>query len=204
MNRRETARRHARELDTREPTQPGHISITATAAPTTIAHRQSASRSVAFVALIAGVAAELVAGAARAIDIPMRAGPIGASTAVTLPPGLVGLEAAIGVVAGAVLVGTASKRSSRPRRNFLRFTIALTGLSLISPIAAGATQTATKVVLVSIHVVVALIAIPMLARTLPTERSPHDRTTTAPTSDASKPSIEHRPALRGLDRRSTS
>ncbi len=136
--------------------------------PTT--DRRLAVRSAFGVATLAGAAAELVAVAARVFGVPMRAGTIGASSPAPLPPGLVGLEAAVGVLVGAVLAGASRKRARRPRRTFQWLALSLTALSLVSPIAAGATETATKTVLALTHIVVAAIAIPQLSSRLPAQR----------------------------------
>ena len=69
--------------------------------------------------------------------------------------------AVLGVAMAAIFV----RKSSRPRRAFVRTTVALTALSMVPPVIADA-DTATKVVLGLTHAVAAAIVIPAIAARL--------------------------------------
>jgi len=69
----------------------------------------------------------------------------------------------LGAVIGGVLLAVLNRRSTDARRRFLQVTVALTALSCV-PSVAWPPDTATKVALVSLHLVAAAIIIPVLAR----------------------------------------
>jgi peptidoglycan/LPS O-acetylase OafA/YrhL len=69
----------------------------------------------------------------------------------------------IGAVIGGVLLATLNRRSRCARRRFLQTTVALTALSCV-PSVAWPDDTATKLVLVALHVLAAAIVVPALAR----------------------------------------
>ena len=69
--------------------------------------------------------------------------------------------AVLGIAMAAIFV----RKSSRPRRAFVRTTVSLTALSMVPPAIADA-DTATKVVLALTHVVAAVIIIPAIAARL--------------------------------------
>jgi hypothetical protein len=66
-------------------------------------------------------------------------------------------------VSGGVLLAVLLRRSSAPRRLFIRITVVLTVLSCIAP-AAFADTTSSKIALTTLHIVAAGIIVPMLAR----------------------------------------
>jgi Family of unknown function (DUF6069) len=115
--------------------------------------------------LAAAVAAEACATIGRALDVPLKAGGIGASTAQQLPVGWFAVATIACAAAGTGLAAVLARRRN-PVRAFTATALVLTVLSFISPLAAGATTTATKVLLCIAHVVVAAIMIPALRRAL--------------------------------------
>jgi hypothetical protein len=113
--------------------------------------------------LAAAVAAEACATIGRFIDVPLKAGRIGASTAQRLPVGWFAVATIVCAAAGTALAVVLTGRRN-PLQAFTVTALVLTGLSFISPLAAGATTTATTVLLCIAHVVVAAIMIPSLRR----------------------------------------
>jgi hypothetical protein len=103
-------------------------------------------------------AAVTTAGAVglRAAGVPLAVHgkiPLAAFTQVTF----------VAAVIGGVLVALFDRRSSAPRRQFVQVTIGLTAISCAAP-AAFADTTASRVALVGLHLVVAAIIVPALAR----------------------------------------
>ena len=133
---------------------------THTAAPTAAVTTRSmlvagvAATAVASVAT-AGVAA---AGHAAGISLDMAGAPIPVS-------GFATLTAMLSLV-GLVLAAVLGRFARRPRRTFVRTTVALTVLSLVPDVIADAAST-TKVLLMLTHLVAAAIVIPAVARRLP-------------------------------------
>jgi hypothetical protein len=130
------------------------------------------SRSAALwkVGVVAGLggalAAEVVGLVGRAIDVPMRAGAIGADTSDAIPVGSFAFMTLMWTAVGLGLAAALRRWAHRPARTFVVSTVALTALSLLSPIFAGDTTTATTVVLCLTHVVAATVVVPVLARRL--------------------------------------
>jgi hypothetical protein len=69
----------------------------------------------------------------------------------------------LGAVIGGVMLAVLNRRSALPARRFLQATVALTALSCI-PSVAWPDDAATKLSLVALHVVAAIIVVPLLAR----------------------------------------
>lgn len=69
----------------------------------------------------------------------------------------------LGAVIGGVMLAVLNRRSAQPARRFLPATVALTALSCI-PSVAWPDDAATKLSLVALHVVAAIIVVPLLAR----------------------------------------
>ena len=69
----------------------------------------------------------------------------------------------LGAVIGGVLLAVCNRRSAAPRRRFLQITTALVVLSCV-PSVALPPDAATKAALVALHVLAAVIIIPVLAR----------------------------------------
>jgi hypothetical protein len=127
------------------------------------------------VAAVAGaVVTELFALAARAIDIPMDAGSIGGDTAAEIPVGGFAMGVVMSTVIGTVLALALARWARRPARTFVATAVVLTAVSMAGPIGAGATATATQVVLGLSHLVAAAIVIPPLARRLAEVSRPGD------------------------------
>lgn len=139
--------------------------INATNAP---AVQQSARRGVWKHGIAASVAAAVVvtalAAVAKAAGVSF-AGPDGASIPLLGFTQLTLIFSLIGVAIAAVI----ARRASRPRQTFVRTTVALTVLSLV-PDAVVGFGLATACALMSLHVVAALIVVPVLARRLATTR----------------------------------
>jgi len=115
----------------------------------------------ALVAIVAAAAATaLVAAVARAADVPLTIDgkeiPVAGFAMMTV------MVSAVGVLLAAAL----GRWAPRPRATFTWVAVALTLASFVPPLTAD-TDTATKVVLVTTHVVAAAIVIPALARALP-------------------------------------
>jgi hypothetical protein len=73
---------------------------------------------------------------------------------------------AIATVLAVVLTG----RTLRPKRTFVLTCAGLTLVSLVLPVAAGATATSTKVMFTVGHLVLAALIVPIIARPLPDRR----------------------------------
>jgi hypothetical protein len=127
------------------------------------------------VGIIAGIggalAAELVALAARAVDVPMRAGAIGGDTSEAIPVGSFAFMTLLWTAVGVALAAALGRWARRPARTFVVTTVALTALSFLSPIFAGDTTTATTVALCLTHVAAAAVVVPRLARRLAAARA---------------------------------
>lgn len=119
-------------------------------------------------ALAAAAATEALTALVRAAGVELAAGTPGgsASSAVPLTFGTCTLSVAFCMVLGTALAALLNRRAQRPARTWVRTTLALTLLSLASPLLAAGTSTATKATLVTAHLVAAAIVIPLVARTL--------------------------------------
>jgi hypothetical protein len=71
----------------------------------------------------------------------------------------------LGAVAGGVIAAVLKRRSVEPARRFVQVTVALTAMSCI-PSVAFPPDVATKLALVTTHLVAAAIIVPVLARKL--------------------------------------
>ena len=69
----------------------------------------------------------------------------------------------VAVVVGGLLAAALNRRSSRPRRQFIRIAAVLTLVSCVPPVAFAA-DVASTVALVGTHLLVAVIAAPLIAR----------------------------------------
>jgi hypothetical protein len=110
--------------------------------------------------LLAAVATTALAAAGNAagisLDVAGEPIPVPAFGFLTVVFGLVGVLLAVGM----------SKWSRRPRRTFVITTAALTALSLV-PDALADVAGSTRALLMTAHLVAALIIVPVLARRLP-------------------------------------
>ncbi|MEV1005963.1 DUF6069 family protein [Streptomyces sp. NPDC049881] len=128
-------------------------------------HRFRRLAGTGFLATFAAAAATTLAAAlARAVgaDFEVHGGetiPLSGIAVVT------GFFSAVGIVIAAALL----RLSARPAGRFVWTAMSLTAVSLVPPLLAGAT-TATTTALVGLHLVPAAVMIPVLARSLASER----------------------------------
>jgi Family of unknown function (DUF6069) len=138
---------------------------TSTAFPPTETPTALRWRTGARAGVVAAVATTAVAAVALAVDVPLEVDgeqiPLAGFAQMTL------LCTAIGLVLAKAL----GRWAAAPRRTFTTATVVLTALSLAPDVAVSAT-TATKLVLVTTHLVAAAILIPPLAGRLPDRRRP--------------------------------
>lgn len=156
------------------------MSTDTTASPTTGAAAPSAGvRTLAtrwplpVTGLVTGIASGLlamaVAAIGRAADVPVAAPYPGSDGAEAIPYVMFFVSALIWVLLGTGVAALVRRRAERPARTFTWIAAVAALLSLGQPLTAD-TDTASIVVLVLAHVVVALTAIPVLAGALPRER----------------------------------
>ena len=69
----------------------------------------------------------------------------------------------LGAVIGGIMLAVLNRRSAQPRQRFLQATVALTALSCIPSIALP-DGVGSKIALVTLHVLAAMIVVPVLAR----------------------------------------
>jgi hypothetical protein len=115
-----------------------------------------------FIATLAAMAATTLAAAlAQAVGVDFEI-PDGGET-IPLPGFAVvtGFFSVVGIVIAAALL----RWGARPARRFVQTAVALTVVSLVPPLIAGA-NTATSTALIGLHLVAATVMIPTLARSL--------------------------------------
>ncbi|GGM82146.1 DUF6069 family protein [Dactylosporangium sucinum] len=112
---------------------------------------------VAAAAASAATMAVAAAGHAAGISLDMAGAPI--------PVSGFGVLTAVFSLVGVAIAALLSRFARRPRRTFVRTTVALTVLSLVPDVIADA-GAATKVLLMLTHLVAAAIVIPAVARRL--------------------------------------
>jgi hypothetical protein len=118
-------------------------------------------------AALAGAAVLYAYGTlAQALDVPMRAGEIGASHAQALTPASFATGVVFCTVAGTILAMVLARRAARPARAFLPTSLVLVAISLVFPLAASHTATATRLTLALGHLIAAAIVIPILTNRL--------------------------------------
>jgi hypothetical protein len=120
----------------------------------------------AIATILGAVVTEAFSLVARAIDVPMFAADPGADAAKEIPVGGFGMAVVMWAGLGAVLAVVLARRAKRPARTFAVTTVALTALSLLGPILATHTTTATKTVLFVAHLIAAAVVIPPITRRL--------------------------------------
>jgi hypothetical protein len=156
------------EAGTTGPIDPKEPTMTTITAPAAVDARQGTEHPVVWrtglrSGLVAAVATTAIAGVASAADVPLEVAgeaiPLAGFFQVTL------LCVAVGILIARVV----GRRASNPGRTWVRAAVALTALSFVPDLTADAT-TATKLVLVTTHLVAAAIVIPALAGRL-AERS---------------------------------
>ena len=135
-------------------------------APTTPAPSRLAQLPVSAAGAIAALAGAAVLYAygtlARALDVPMRAGEIGARHAQAITPASFAAGVVFCTAAGTILAMVLARRAARPARAFLRTSLVLVAVSLVFPLAASHTATATRLTLALGHLIAAAIVIPVI------------------------------------------
>jgi hypothetical protein len=116
--------------------------------------------------VVAAAATELYGLVARFAGIPMAAGSIGAATAEPVTVGMFAMGTLICTFWGTVLAVVFARYAADPARAYLRTTVVLTALSLVGPLAAGATAIPTRLMLALAHLIAAAIIIPVVTRRL--------------------------------------
>ena len=100
----------------------------------------------AAVAVVGGAAAAALYGwSLDAAGVPMRAGGPGATVNEPVTPATFATGTAVLTVVAIGLAVLLRRRASSPRRAFSTTTVALTAVSLVLPLTAGATAASTKV-----------------------------------------------------------
>jgi hypothetical protein len=154
---------------TANPVTPGPVT-TSTAAATTCAPSRLARIPVPAAGAIAAVAGAAVlygyGAVARALAGPMQAGDIGASHADPITPASFSLGVVLCTAVGTVLALVLARRAAAPARVFLRTAVVLTVVSLVFPLTATHTDTATRLTLALGHLVAAALIIPVLVSSL--------------------------------------
>jgi hypothetical protein len=114
--------------------------------------------------LTAMVATTLVAALTRAVGVDFQI-PDGGQT---IP--LTGITVVTGIcsVVGVVIAAALFRWSARPTEGFVWTAVALTAISLVPPLLAGA-DAATTATLLALHLIAAAVMIPLLARSLRTQ-----------------------------------
>jgi hypothetical protein len=115
-------------------------------------------RRATFVSAVAGAAATTAfAATAVAAGVPFEVDgepiPVGGFATMTV----------LGALLGAVLLLVTNRYAAQPRRRFLQATVVLTALSCV-PSVMSPPDTASKIALVTAHVLAAVIIVPVLAR----------------------------------------
>ena len=133
---------------------------------TSVPHERSARttrslwRSGPLAIVVAAAATALVAAIARAADVPLTVDgeriPVSGIATMTVMVSSIGL----------LYAGALARWARHPRATFVWTAVALTFASFVPSLTADA-DTATKLVLVTTHVVAAAIVIPAFARSLP-------------------------------------
>jgi hypothetical protein len=112
------------------------------------------------------VAIELYALVLHATGVPLRAGALGAHSAKPITYGSFAVGVLIGTFWGTIVALVVARYSHRPVATFVGVAAVATAASLLFPLGAGATPTATKVVLALGHLLAAGIMVPVINRHL--------------------------------------
>jgi hypothetical protein len=120
--------------------------------------------------LAATAAVEVYAAVSKAEGVRMEAGAPGAHAAQQLTVATFAMAVLMCTLAGIVVAVLIARFARRPLRAFVAVAVALTAVSLVSPLAAAHTAEATKIFLAGGHLIAAAIAIPVLARAVARSR----------------------------------
>jgi len=119
-------------------------------------------------AAAAGAGVALAYGAVLDLaDVPMLAGGPGATEATAIGLRNFAEGTIICTAIATAIACVLARRAARPRRTFVATTVALTAVSVMFPLAAGATATSTRLSLALGHVLIASVVIPIIALALP-------------------------------------
>jgi peptidoglycan/LPS O-acetylase OafA/YrhL len=128
-----------------------------TVTPTVTTRTGSLRRTTVVVGLAAAAVTAAAAAVVHAAGVPLEVDgemiPIAGFAQMTF----------LGAVIGGLLLAVLNRRSDAPRRRFLQTTAVLTALSCV-PSVAWPPDAATKIALVTLHVLAAAIIVPALAR----------------------------------------
>ena len=142
------------------------MTVPSTRSTASVATKTPVWRVGALATLGGAIVTEAFSLLARAIDIPMAAADPGADAAKDIPVGGFAMAVVMWAAVGTVLAVVLARRAKRPALTFAVTTVALTVLSLLGPILATHTATATKSVLFVAHIIAAAIVIPPITRRL--------------------------------------
>jgi hypothetical protein len=117
-------------------------------------------KTVGVATLGAAAATEALVGLVRASGVDV------AIQGQALKPGGCAIAVVMCMVAGAAVLAAARRWAGSPARTWVRVTVALTVLSFVPDLSVPDTAAATRIVLMSAHVVAAAIVIPAVARRL--------------------------------------
>lgn len=112
------------------------------------------------------VAVELYAVVLRAAGVSLRAGVIGARTAHPVSYGSFAGAVLLSAFWGTIAATVVARKARHPRRTFVVAAAIALALSLVFPLAAGATPTGTKLALACAHLLAAAAMLPIFLRYL--------------------------------------
>jgi hypothetical protein len=136
------------------------IMSTVTASPGATVTRHRLTRTLPRATASAGALAAAAATAAAAV---LRGGGVPLAVHGKIPLAAFAQLTFLAAVGGGVLLAVLIRRGSAARQRFIRITAGLTALSCAAP-AALADTTASKIALVALHLLAAVIIVPVLAR----------------------------------------
>jgi Family of unknown function (DUF6069) len=139
---------------------------TATTPATSRLAKLPVSAAGAIAALVGAAVLYAYGTLAKALDVPMRAGEIGASHAQAITPARFATGVVFCTVAGTILAMVLARRAGHPARTFLRTSLVLVAISLVFPLAASHTATTTRLTLALGHLIAAAIVIPIITARL--------------------------------------
>ena len=144
----------------------------ATTSTSTGTRRAAVLRAAALSTVLAAVATEVFTAIVRAAGLHLAVGNIGGTSAdvVEIGPGACTIMVALCAVAGLALAGVLNRWAKRPAHTYRVSAVALTVASFVPDVFASATATSSKLTLITAHVIAAAIVIPMVSRSLKTQR----------------------------------
>jgi hypothetical protein len=122
-------------------------------------------------AIIGLVSVEVYAVVLRAAGVWLRAGVIGARAAHPVSYGSIAAAVLLGAFWGSIAAAVVARKARHPQRAFAVIAAAAVALSLVFPLAAGATPTGVKLALTSAHLLAAAVMVPAFLRQLAPART---------------------------------